>query len=155
MYWSLIALFSVITSSVASEPPAPRTLKLSIIDEVSSRPTPSRVELLDGQGDSYEADDALLFGVDRVVPRGLTLERAAASMSKRVTNPYSKSTQSYSVGNSVISLPPGDFKYAFQAAKKYFNVLAPYRSLPRNLSSVRLRVAGEPIDRVCKRVGSD
>jgi hypothetical protein len=43
---------------------APATLKLSIIDEATQRPTPARIEVLDKDGKAYFAEDALLIGGD-------------------------------------------------------------------------------------------
>lgn len=89
----------------------PGILKLSIVDNVSQEPTPARVELLDAQGNGHVAADALPVGGDcddHAVP--LTLEQALARLSKNVSNPYTRTTQFYSVGNSEITLPPGAYQ---------------------------------------------
>ncbi len=94
--------------------PRPGSLELTILDAASRRPTPARVELLDGQGEGYVARDALPVGGDcntaREVPARLTLERAVALLTKKVRNPYTGTTQFYSVGKSEISLPPGIYE---------------------------------------------
>jgi len=40
------------------------TLKLTIADQKTGRPTPARVEVLDSQGAGWVPDDALLTGGD-------------------------------------------------------------------------------------------
>lgn len=119
------------TSSSASETPSgtggsgpakPGTLELTVLDELSERPTPARVELLDAQGQGYVAEDALPIDgdcVDRVIPADYTLERAVAVMSKQFINPYTKTVQFYSVGKSVISLPPGDYQLKLRKGPEY------------------------------------
>ena len=42
----------------------PGILKITIVDESTGQPTPARVELLDAQGKSHLAEDALLIGGD-------------------------------------------------------------------------------------------
>lgn len=104
-------------------PPAPpATLNLTVVDEASGQPTPARVELLDANRQGYVAQDALPIDgdcVDRVIPADYTLERAIAVMSKKFDNPFTKTTQFYSVGNSVVSLPPGDYKLKIRKGPEY------------------------------------
>jgi len=100
----------------------PGTLELTVMDEVSGRPTPARVELLDAEGHGYVAQDALPIDgdcVDRVIPADYTVERAIAVMSKEFVNPYTKTVQFYSVGNSVVSLPPGDYQLKVRKGPEY------------------------------------
>src|SRR5271157_3751722 len=106
----------------AAGPPAPGTLRLTLVDETSQRPTPARVELLDAQGQGYVAEDALPINgdcVDRVIPADYTLERAIAVMSKQFVNPYTKTVQFYSVGKSVMTLPPGDYRLKLRKGPEY------------------------------------
>ena len=98
----------------AQSNPRPGILKLTIADPDSGQPTPARVELLDKEGHSYIAEDALPVDGDcdtaQEEPARLTLERAVALLSKKVENPYTGTDQFYSVGNSKVSLPPGSYK---------------------------------------------
>ena len=110
-----IAICLVIRNSgFAQADPKPGILKLSIVDAISGQATPARVELLDEEGQGYIARDALPVDGDcnsaQKVPAWLTLERAVALLTKKVENPYTGTTQFYSVGNSEISLPPGTYK---------------------------------------------
>jgi hypothetical protein len=101
----------------------PGTLKLTIADAASGRPTPARVELLDEDGQDYIAGDALPVDGDcdmaQEVPARLTLERAVALLTKEVENPYTGTTQFYSVGKSEISLPPGNYKLQVMKGIEY------------------------------------
>ena len=98
----------------AQSNPRPGILKLTIADADSGQLTPARVELLDKEGHSYIAEDALPVAGDCDVPQEeparLTLERAVALLSKKVENPYTGTDQFYSVGQSKVSLPPGSYK---------------------------------------------
>ena len=102
------------TSTTFAQPdPRPGSLELTIFDAVSQQPTPARVELLDKQGEAYVARDALPIDVSGcdTTPARLTLERAVALLAKKIHNPYTETTQFYSVGRSEISLPPGTYKF--------------------------------------------
>jgi hypothetical protein len=107
-------VFLLLASMTASaRPAAPGTLRLTLVDEASGRPTPARVELLDAQGKGYVAQDALPIDgdcVDRDIPADYTVERAIAVMSKQFVNQFTKTVQFYSVGKSFVSLPPGDYR---------------------------------------------
>ena len=110
-----IAICLVIRNSgFAQADPKPGILKLSIEDADSGQPTPARVELLDKEGHSYIAEDALPVGGDcdtaQETAAWLTLERAVALFTKKVENPYTRTDHFYSVGNSRVSLPPGTYK---------------------------------------------
>ncbi len=110
-----IAICLVIwNSGFAQADPKPGILKLSIVDADSGQPTPARVELLDKEGHSYIAEDALPVDGDcdtaQETAAWLTLERAVALLAKKVENPYTGTDQFYSVGNSRVSLPPGTYK---------------------------------------------
>ena len=85
------------------------SLKLSIVDATSGQPTPARVEVLDAAGKPYVAQDALLVGPgysDRKNAWKGNLDQALALLSKSVENPYTRTTQFYSAGNSSVVLPP-------------------------------------------------
>ncbi len=106
-------------AAFAQPNPKPGSLHLTVLDADSGQPTPARVELLDKQGEAYVARDALPVDGDCELyygnsPQedlsGWTLERALALLKKKVDNPYTGTTQFYSVGKSVVSLPPGTYK---------------------------------------------
>lgn len=102
--------------------PAPGTLRLTVVDAASGQPTPTRIELLDGDGKGYVAEDALPIDgdcSDRVIPADYNLERAIAVMSKEYTNPFTKTTQFYSVGNSEVMLSPGDYTLTVRKGPEY------------------------------------
>ena len=100
----------------------PGLLQLSIVDGESDQPTPARVQLLDAQGNGHVALDALPIDgdcTDRLVPADLTFERAVALLTKKVENPFTGTTQFYSVGKSEISLQPGDYKLTIYKGPEY------------------------------------
>jgi hypothetical protein len=101
----------------------PGTLELTIVDDLSGRPAPARVELLDADRKAYIASDALPVNgdcEDRQVPLDLTVERAIAMLSKNVENPYRQTTQFYSDGSSIVSsLPAGSYKLRVQRGMEY------------------------------------
>jgi hypothetical protein len=108
----LLAPAAGLSTHVYAQTSAPGRLQLTVVDETSGQPTPARVELLDMQGHGHVARDALPIDgdcSDHLVPPSYTLERAIAIMPKQLLNPYTNTVQFYSVGNSEISLPPGDY----------------------------------------------
>ena len=109
----IMAGLSISNSTVGFAQPKPGTLKLSIVDAIAGQPTPARVEVLDEEGHGYIAGDALLVDGDcntfQKAPAWLTFERAVALLTKKVENPFTGTTQFYSVGKSEISLPPGTY----------------------------------------------
>ena len=97
-------------------------LKLSIVDAVSGQPTPARVEVLDATGRPYVAEDALLVGPgysDRKNAWNGNLDQALALLSKGIENPYTRTTQFYSTGNSRVVLPPGLYKLKLYKGTEY------------------------------------
>ena len=85
------------------------TLELIILDADSGQLKPARVEIIDGSGRNYVAGDALPVGgdcVDREEPAWPSLSiEALARLTKDVGNPFTDSTQFYSVGRSEVTLP--------------------------------------------------
>src|SRR5262245_6600857 len=84
-------------------------LQVWIVDAASGHLTPARVEVLDAAGTSYVAEDALLVGPgysDRQNPWKGSVDEALALLSKSVENPYTRTIQFYSTGNSRLELPP-------------------------------------------------
>jgi hypothetical protein len=98
------------------------SLKLSIVDAASGQPTPARVEVLDAAGKPYVAEDALLVGPgysDRRNPWNGNLDQALGLLSKSVENPYTRTTQFYSAGNSRVALPQGPYKVKVYKGNEY------------------------------------
>ncbi len=117
-------------------------LQLSIVDAVSGQPTPARVEVLDAAGKPYVAEDALLVGPgysDRKNPWKGNLDQALALLSKSVENPYTRTTQFYSSGNSRVVLPPGIYRVRLYKGPEH-EVKAREVQMGAN-QSVALRVA--------------
>ena len=99
-----------------------QALQLSIVDAVSGYPTPARVEVLDAAGKPYVAEDALLVGPgysDRKNPWKGNRDQALAWLSKSVENPYTRTTQFYTSGNSRVELPPGIYTLKFYKGTEY------------------------------------
>jgi len=98
------------------------TLRLSIVDGVSGQPTTARVEVLDVGGTAYIATDALLVGPGyggRANPWEGNLDRALALLSGSVANPYTRTTQFYSTGQSRLSLPAGAYQLRLYKGTEY------------------------------------
>ena len=99
------------------------TLELTIVDDLSGQRTPARVELLDADRKAYIAEDALPVNgdcEDREAALNLSLEQAVNVLSKKVANPYTQTTQFYSVGSSIVSsLPAGSYKLRVQRGMEY------------------------------------
>ncbi|HEY5553160.1 MAG TPA: CehA/McbA family metallohydrolase [Opitutaceae bacterium] len=88
-------------------------LELSITDGAGGQETAARVELLDANGKTYIATDALLVGpgyADRTIPWQGDIEKAKALLSQKIENPFTHTTQFYSDGSSTVALPPGTYK---------------------------------------------
>jgi len=92
------------------------TLSLSVVDADSSQPTPVRLEMSDDKGQAYIAEDALRIGAlgivdtDSKTPWKGTLEEWRRLCYQEVPNPFTKTTQFYSVGTSRFSLPAGTYR---------------------------------------------
>ena len=98
------------------------SLKLSIVDAASGQPTPARVEVLDAADKPYVAEDALLVGPgysDRQNPWKGSVDQALALLSRSIENPYTRTIQFYSTGNSKVALPPGLYKLKFYKGTEY------------------------------------
>ena len=84
--------------SVAAGNPS-GTLRLSIVDAASEQPTPARVEVIDSNGHTHIAEDAVLVGPgspDREHPWNGNLDRALSLLSRSIENPYTRTAQFYS-----------------------------------------------------------
>ena len=107
-------------AAFAQPNPRPGSLQLTVLDAASRQPTPARVELLDKQGESYVARDALPVGGGlRTALRQYYPGRRPAMDTGTSGGPINeKSPQPlhwgprsfYSLGKSVISLPPGTYE---------------------------------------------
>jgi hypothetical protein len=88
------------------------TLNLTIVEEITNQIVPARVEIRDAQGLFYIAEDALLVGGDcDMSDQGaglIDLETTLKAFSNSIENPYTNSTQFYSVGKSLVNLPAGE-----------------------------------------------
>jgi hypothetical protein len=125
LYTSLVVVpewHPLVGFGAQARPARPGTLELAVLDDASGQPTPARVELLDAEGQGYVARDALPTDgdcVNRVIPADYTLERAIAVMSKQFMNPFTKTAQFYTAGNSEVSLPPGDYTLRLRKGPEY------------------------------------
>lgn len=85
-------------------------LKLSIIDAVTGKPTPARIELLDQKGKAWIAGDAVPVGAKWGSSTKQTLEQALAKGTRNMIDPDTGIEYFYSAGNSRIDLPAGKYK---------------------------------------------
>jgi hypothetical protein len=143
----MVVVFLAMTSlatwkfGVVAEDASP-ALKLSIVDAVSGQPTPARVEVLDATGKPHVAEDALLVGPgygDRKYAWKGNLDQALALLSKSIENPYTRTTQFYSTGNSRVLLLPGIYKVKVYKGTEYALQTREVRMLENE--SVELSVA--------------
>ena len=102
------ALSLVLGAALNSVAPDTSTLELAIIDELG-RTVPARVEIVTADGENHIAEDALWAGGDcrTATVYGDILEDVLKKQSLEVKNPFSKTTQFYSDGRSIIRLPAG------------------------------------------------
>ena len=132
-------------SGVGFAQPRPGILKLSILDAGTGQSTPARVELLDEQGQSYIAEDALPVdgdcNTDREKPAWLTLEQSVALLSKKLSNPYTGTDQFYSVGSSEISLPPGTYQLRVMKGIEYKMQEREVQILPGETTKLAVKIA--------------
>ncbi len=86
-------------------------LQLTIIDSTTGETVPARVEIRSEDGTFYVAEDALLVGGDcDMSDQGagyVDFASTLAEFSNQIDNPYTQSTQFYSNGKSLVSLPTG------------------------------------------------
>ncbi len=111
----LLALMGLTKRNLTDETSSQESglLELSVVEGLEKQPRPARVELLDSQGNAYVATDAVPIYDDckeRIVPPDMTLKRAMLLFRKQIVNPYTKTTQFYSAGNSQVPLPAGSYQ---------------------------------------------
>jgi hypothetical protein len=110
---ALLFLALAWSPAAASAQDATGTLHLTIRDAKTGQPVPARVEIRGADGAYHVARDALKFGADCSMsdPGSGPVDQAAALPSfsgrVRIENPYTISTQFYSVGSSRVELPSG------------------------------------------------
>ncbi|WP_242204189.1 CehA/McbA family metallohydrolase [Aestuariivivens insulae] len=96
-------------------------LTLNIYDESSL--VPARVEIKDAMDNYFIAENTLLFGGDcsnSEEPTKLTnLKTTLGSFKKVIENPYTRTTQFYSTGESVIKLGQGTYYISIQKGLEY------------------------------------
>ncbi len=97
VFFLILAGLAARNSHFKSAPSENGTLKLSIVDEGSSKHIPARVEVLDKEGRAYVAEDAM------------SIEQPMVLLKKREFNPYTRTEQFYSDGTSRLSLPEGTY----------------------------------------------
>ncbi len=104
-------LLSFVLFSVIHIYPQSSILSLEVKDKATGQITPARIEVYDDKGKFFVANDALLVGGDcDMSDEGsglIDLQTTLASFSDRIVNPYTATTQFYSVGNTTLSLPDG------------------------------------------------
>ncbi len=115
--------FLAMVFSVGYQTRGPGSLELIIVDGTGGQPTPARVELVDQEGKAQVADDALLTSgdcMDRAEALRMPLERAIGTLSRSIRNPYTNTTQFYSIGHSVISrLPAGEYRLTIRKGPEF------------------------------------
>jgi len=107
----LIFLFAMIPHPLVAQELSGQ-LRVSIKDAANGKIVPARLEVRGSDGEYRVAEDALPVGGDCTMsdpPPGYIDEVASVAFSGRVSvsNPYTRSTQFYSVGRSSLRLPPG------------------------------------------------
>lgn len=121
----IAAVFLALVFAVGYQTRKPGSLELIIIDGTGGRPTPARVELLDGDKNPQVADDAIPVNgdcLDRAEAARMPLAQVVGLLSKNVKNPYTKRTEFYSVGKSVVpSLAAGTYRLRIHKGPE-FNV---------------------------------
>jgi hypothetical protein len=110
---ALLFLVLAMTSQPMHAEEPTGNLRLTIKDAINGKTVSARLEVRGADGEYYIAEDALAVGGDcRMSEPGAGLLDDAASVAPfsdrtRVVNPYTNSSQFYSVGTSSLRLPPG------------------------------------------------
>ncbi|NWG13405.1 MAG: CehA/McbA family metallohydrolase [Acidobacteria bacterium] len=120
----VVALALLLPAACCSsgENQAQATIELRIVDAEDQKPTPARIELLDENGKAYIAEDAVPVGPgyeDRVIPWQGDIEKALSLLSRSVANPYTRTTQFYSSGNSRVRVPRGNYRLRIYKGIEY------------------------------------
>ena len=119
---AILALVMMLNTTVLYGETQTGQLELSIVDSESGGAVPARVEVLDSNGNSYFAEDALLVGGmcgqgeekkdGRWGPidyQGSTLEDALTMFTKTIKDRFSQKEHFYSTGKSTLTLPSGSY----------------------------------------------
>jgi len=88
------------------------SFNLYVIDKITGQPTPARLEVRGSDGKYYVAEDAVPIGGDCTMsdfPKVLIDKVASVEFADRVSfrNPYTKTSQFYSSGQSLLKVPAG------------------------------------------------
>ena len=105
-------------------------LTLEIISADTNLAVPARVEVLGPDGRSYFAKDALPIGgacgemssdgaFGPIVYSGVSLQDALSKFTKTIKDSFSEATHFYSIGESTLTLPPGQFKIKVMKGPEY------------------------------------
>ena len=106
-------------------------LDLRVTEGAGGRETPARVELLDKDGRAWIAEDALLVGPgyeEREIPWEGGIERALSLLSRKIENPFTRTTQFHTDGSSSVVLPAGAYRMRiykgieFKVASREFEI---------------------------------
>jgi len=100
-----------------------QNIKMTLNIYSDSSLVPSRVELKDSLNNYYIAEDALHYGGDCSNSEDPTklvdLETTLGSFRKVIQNPYTRTTQFYSTGESIIMLRPGTYYLNIQKGLEF------------------------------------
>ncbi len=83
-------------------------LELRVLDE-TGQPTPARIELVDGRGETYVAEDALTIKIE-CWTTPLPDWAASVQRTQSLTNPYTGIRQFYVDGTAQVTLPAGRYR---------------------------------------------
>lgn len=141
-----MALFLIFCSIIGFGDEITPTLRLSIVDAQTGKPTPARVEVIDASNTGRIATDALRFGGDCDMSDAgagyVTRESALKGFKDHLDNPYTGTLQFYSTGESSIQVPPGMvrvrvFKGPEYKVSKHEIEVPPEESIKLEVSMVR------------------
>lgn len=114
----LVPLSELCAQGIASS----GVLHLRIADVATGDITPARIEVVNGAGDSFVAEDALPIAVVRKDAHSAdeSLSTALGGFAKQVSSRYTGKTHFYSAGTALLKLPVGNYRIRAFKGPEYF-----------------------------------
>lgn len=133
-FTQVMLLLFIVGNDVANGTQQEATLVLTILDTESKQMVPARIEVMDPQGRSYIAEDAVVIGGDCGQLTGYpgpdtdyvatqydgSLEDALSKLPKSISPPFTEAKHFYSSGKSTLNLPDGTYTIKVFKGPEYY-----------------------------------
>jgi hypothetical protein len=121
--WFILLLVSMPLNELGAQTVKPLgMLRLRVIDMSTGNITPARLEVLNGAGESFIADDALPISVAKDDARSAdkSLSTALGRFEKQTRSPFTGTNQFYTAGTASLRVPAGQYRVrAFKGPEYY------------------------------------